>query len=332
MPGLFRWTLGVGFSLAAAELWVRPVYDMAVVYEPGIGYVNAPGRHHFGLEGSATSTWLAHGVRVTPDAASDGKTVLVLGDSFTEALMIEDAATFPSVAARDLARRGSPVRLVNAGRSTMSCADYVHLAPRYRELFAPDWVVIEVRGDDFAQDAWAAGRTRFSQDEQSQLQVEGVIEPERRGLRGALFKLRQESMLVGYGVVRAGKFRTVPEPPLFQAGRKEPPRLVPPEPPVEAEIDMLAKAWAGRMTLLYLSEYLDADAIEPRVRAHCQTRRLSCAFTREANEQLRPAGKAPTGFTNTGWGTGHLNSDGHRIAGEVLAAELDRAQRTEEKR
>jgi hypothetical protein len=295
------------------------------VYEPGIGYVSAIGRQHAGIEGAGTSTWLEHGVRVTPGTPTNGPEVLVLGDSFTEALMIDGAATFAAIATAELNRMDAPLRLVNVGRSRMSCVDYVSLVPRYEALVHPKWVVVEVRGDDFGADAWKQGRTRFVEDGKGTLSVQTDLETEWRGLQGFAFGLRQRSMVLGYGYNRLSKFRRVPEPPLFKAGATPSPIIESErEYPVEEELDLLDRAWRGRLTLLYLSEFLEPDPIEPRVRSFCAQRRLSCVFTREANEQLRSVGKAPTGFPNTAWSVGHLNADGHKVAGEVLARELHR--------
>lgn len=322
--------LGFGLALLAAEAYVRPVYTLRTRYEPGLGYVNAPGRLRWGLEGHATSTWLAHGVRLTPHAPAAGKHVLVLGDSFTEAVMIPDDSTFVAVAQRALVDRHVDATLVNAGRSTMSAADYVALAPTYRRLFPEtSWVVVELRGDDLREDAWTETRPHFVAHGET-LDADARVEPERTGLSRRFFELRQHSMALAYAVVRIGKFRTVPEPPLFHAGAASPPPRPALDAPVEAELARLVAAWDGHVTFLYVSDTLEGvrdDDTEARVRAFCHARGASCAFTSEANRALRARGEAPAGFSNTAWGAGHLNEAGHAIAGAVLADALAEALR-----
>lgn len=340
MKGLIRALLGAVLALVAAELSVRRIYTLSVVYEPGIGYVNAPGHVRWGIEGIATSTWTTHGVRVTPGTDVVGPThggvsVLVLGDSFTEGLMVDDHEVFPAVAQAVLLEQGVNIALINAGRSTMSAADYVALAPRYKELFRPTWTVVELRSTDLADDAWAEGRTRFEREPDGHLLAHAIIPPPRIGSSGALFKLRQESMLLGYSFVRLGRSQIAAqaEPPLFQASRKPTPAPRPPIPSIEEELDLLFGAWSNQLTLLFLEpaeQFLpavDAEArnvVLERVRRYCEHRRASCVFTTEAFAVLRAQGREPCGFSNTYVGTGHLNARGHAAAGRLLANEIMR--------
>jgi hypothetical protein len=318
--------LGLVLALTLMEVAVRPIYQLAVAYEPGIGYVNAPGRVRWGGEGFARSTWGAHGERVTP-GRRDGASVLVLGDSFTEGLMVGDDEVFPAVAQAALDRDGADLTLHNAGRSTMSAADYVALAARYTELYRPRWTVLELRSNDLAEDAWEAGRTRFVRGEGGALAALAVVTPERTGLSGRFFEARQRSMLLGYGAVRFARFRqaAAAEPPLFEASRTKPAAAGPLVPPVEEELDLLFRAFDGKVTVLFLSEALpEADPLETRARAHCERSGRSCVFTREAFLGLRSSGKDPYGFSNTHLGIGHMNAIGHRAAGELVAEELER--------
>ena len=323
--------IGVIVAVAAAEAYVRAVYTLSVVYEPGIGYVNAPGRARWGIEGMAVSTWGPHGVRVTldrtaPGAAGSGATVLVLGDSFTEGLMVFDHEVFPAVAQAELDRRAIAVELLNAGRSTMSAADYVVLAPRYGELFRPSWTVAELRSSDLADDAWAAERSHFQRDLDGLLFASAVVPPPRAGRSAAVYQLRQTSMFVGFGFVRLGRFRAAvdAEPALFQASRKVPPAQVGVEPPIEEELDLLFRAWDDRLTLLYLSETDADDPTEERVRRYCARVDASCRFTRAGFLDLKSRGHNPYGFSNTYPGVGHMNAEGHAVAGRLLADELAR--------
>ena len=327
--------LGAALAVVVAEAYVRPIYTLSVVYEPGIGYVNAPGRARWGIEGIAASTWGAHGVRVIPgrgDPATEERfaKVLVLGDSFTEGMMVADHEVFPAVAQGKLDREAVEVDLVNAGRSTMSAADYVALAPRYRELFAPNWTVTELRSSDLAEDAWAPGRTHFERDPEGRLFAEAIVPPPRAGRSGTVFQLRQESMFLGYGVVRFGRFRTAAqaEPPLFQASQRAPAPPAPPAPPVEEELDLLFKAWEDRLTLLFISAMDANDPTEERVRGYCERHHASCVFTRSRFLDLQARGHDPYGFSNTYPGEGHMNAHGHALAGRLLADELTRIRAT----
>lgn len=326
--------LGAALAVVAAEVYIRPLYSLSVVYEPGIGYVNAPGRARWGIEGLASSTWAAHGIRVIPGRGLEREDphakVLVLGDSFTEGLMVGDHEVFPAVTQAALDRQEVKVDLINAGRSTMSAADYVALAPRYRELFGPTWAVTELRSSDLAEDAWAPDRTHFERDLEGRLFAKPIVPPPRAGRSGTVFQLRQESMFLGYGVVRLGRFRAAAqaEPPLFQASQRAPAAPKPPAPPVEEELDLLFQAWENRLTLLFISGTDTNDTTEERVRNYCERHRASCVFTRNSFLDLKARGHEPYGFSNTYLGEGHMNAHGHAVAGRVLAEELTRIRGT----
>lgn len=326
-----RGALALACALTMFEAVVRMFHDVRVTHAEGIGYVNAPGTARYGLEGYASSTWLEKGERWTPDRPAEAPAVLVLGDSFTEAIMIPDEATFVAVAQRRVNAASVRLRLVNAGRSRASVADYVGLAQRFRSRFPSTWTVVELRSDDLGSDAWVATRPHFLRTEDGGLTVDPTAEAPPTGWRAHAFVLRQRSALLNFAFVRAGQFRQLESPPLFFAGgrRPEPPRAV--TYPVRQELEALDAAWGGRVTLLYLSDVLAGDPHESAVRAHCAETARSCVFTRDENLRLLERGKAPTGFMNTAWGEGHLNEDGHAVAGALLGAELVRLAKTLER-
>jgi hypothetical protein len=329
--------LGALASLVAAELYVRPMYTLRVTYEPGIGQVNAPGTSRWMREGSGRGHWLPHGVRLTPGVPKgNADDVLVLGDSFTEGLMLDDPELFPAVAQEALGAERAPLRLVNAGRSGMSAASYVHLAPVYRSLFSPRWTVVELRSSDLEQEAFESSRWQwFVTGDDGEVTAAGRPEPEPAlsGPRAWLRWARWHSVLLDYAFVRRNEVVDAMhrEPPLFHAGAIAAP--APPAPkayPVEREMDRLFAAYEGRMTVLYLS-VLDPrhpgeeEPTERRVREYCERHGVSCVFTRGENARAwSERYQVPSGFANTSFNAGHLNAGGHGIAGRVLAAELGR--------
>jgi hypothetical protein len=67
----------------------------------------------------------------------------------------------------------------------------------------------------------------------------------------------------------------------------------------------------------------EADG-ESRIRVHCGIRGLSCASLRVGYPNLVARGVSPFGFDNGRFNSGHLNEEGHRLAADLLAAELER--------
>ncbi|HEU4408033.1 MAG TPA: hypothetical protein VFS43_22415 [Polyangiaceae bacterium] len=319
--------LGVLAALALAELVVRQIYTYALVYEPGYGYVNAPGGLvRWGREGHGTSRWAAHGVREKDAPPPGGRALLVFGDSQTEALMVDDGEAFTARLERAFEREGRPTRVVNAGRSTTSLADAIGYEERFRRLFAPCWTVLQISAEDLGPDAWGAGKPHFAQAEGGPLTVEIVPQRAHAGLSGKLWWLRQRSMLVGYAAARAAELGRglSDEPPLFRAGHEKPKAPVKRSYPVEDELDLAAKAYGGRVTFLYLSPFdpREPTRLEPeteaRVFSHCAARGLRCVSARASYPRFAAEGKAPYGFSNSAYNEGHLNRDGHAAIAEAL--------------
>lgn len=324
---LVRVAVGVTLALSLVELGVRNLYTLRYDYDPQLGFVHAAGTRRWGREGFATSQWQEHNIRRRTPLDPGRPTVAVLGDSFTEALQVSDDEVFTARVERALAAEGKAVQFANLGRSTQSLADYIAHARYYRKLVSQTWTVVQLRLDDLTTDARYDTRPHFSDDGGAPGVVD-VVPPNRTD---SLWRARQRSMLVGYAFVRLGEFRSLVdlEPPLFRAGT--PRRPIPPPPdstyPIEAELDLLQRAYENRVTALVLPPYdvaapMTETEVEARVRAHCNSVGLSCVSIRPGFQRLHDQGLAPYGFSNSHFGDGHLNAEGHALAAEALHVEL----------
>jgi len=149
-------------ALAAFELIMRQFYnvsttlepDYRLIYTPGVP-IRAPG------EGHAVSNWSAHGVRGSKVERAGEPAVITLGDSYTEAVMVDDHEVFTAVAEEKMQKSGSPLRILNLGISGGSIADYVGYSHRYKTLFNPVWTVVQLRDEDLDFDS-STGRSRTS--------------------------------------------------------------------------------------------------------------------------------------------------------------------------
>jgi hypothetical protein len=313
------------------EIVVRLYYTVSVRFEPGVGYVNAPGTVRWSREGHGETRWTDHGVRADTPPDLTQPSVLVLGDSFTEALQVDQDESFSAGLAHALRRYG--ISVINAGRSTVSTADYVALAPHYQQLFHPRWVVFALNEHDLTDDSFQAlpGRTHFRLRDDGDLDLISPDTVARQGLSMGIWAIRQKVMLVGYGFVRAGDFReaTLREPALFRAGNAvPPPATLADDYPVEAELGALRRAWSDRLTILYLSDFdplhpdRSSSSVEPRLFAYCATNHLSCVSLRSQFADLVRRGLAPYGFANSNYNQGHMNRNGHSVAARALVVEL----------
>ncbi|MBP1763007.1 MAG: hypothetical protein H6Q65_65 [Firmicutes bacterium] len=82
----------------------------------------------------------------------DQSRILVLGDSYTEAIQVNNQDTFCSQLEQSLHRKGVGNEVINAGRSGASPAYYIHLADYYTRTFEADFVVIQLNEKDFIED------------------------------------------------------------------------------------------------------------------------------------------------------------------------------------
>src|ERR1044071_5438584 len=85
-------------ALLLLELLMRFYAFAPRELQPDLGYVVADGATtHWNREGNGTGHWGAHGIRASVDAKPHGKTVLVLGDSLTEAVHVNESPSTSTV-------------------------------------------------------------------------------------------------------------------------------------------------------------------------------------------------------------------------------------------
>ena len=98
---------GVLGALLLLEAVVRQIYWHPAVIDPVLGAVPAPGEtHRYATEGDGRSHWSAPGVRRPTPPDPQRASILVFGDSFTEALMIDDADVYTQRLEEGLAALG----------------------------------------------------------------------------------------------------------------------------------------------------------------------------------------------------------------------------------
>lgn len=319
--------VGALLALGAMELVIRQLYTIAYSHEPGYGPIYTPGSTiRWSVEGHGVGHWTVDGLRgrVPPDPARPS--ILVLGDSFTEAPMIDDADVFPAQLEQ---RLGGRFQVLNAGRGLSSLADYIAYAPRHLARFHPRWTIIELSDDDLTAGAWDdADAARFVRDGTTLKALPRPETPRR------WYALDEEShnplrhvMLLRYAILRfVLSAAQADQPPLFHAGTPRVRRAhAEPSRPVEEELQLAEDTYGGRVTFFYFSQYSPTEPeAERRTREACRARNWSCVFLRDAFPLLANSGEAPYGFANTAFNSGHPNRLGHRLAGALLQRELVR--------
>jgi hypothetical protein len=310
----------VGAALVGSEITARQFYKASLVYDPEIGYLQAPGTVHWSSEAHATSVWTADGLRRRAPPRMDVPRVLVVGDSVTEALQVDDGLPFPD----RLEAKIPELQFLNAGRSTMSTADYVAFGPLWIRRFSPTWTVIQVKDNDFTNDAFDPRDRSHFEMTGGALRLVPMVSPPVNRLD---FQLEQRCMLLTLLHLRAAELRRSGKEML----RPHASAVTEPEPnyPVEEIVDLLASTYGGRMTIALVASYdpkepSEATDVERRVLGHCRLRGYSCVSSREAYPEFQRQGTAPFGFPTTAFNVGHLNAEGHEAFAEIIAPEIRR--------
>jgi hypothetical protein len=314
-------------EVVVREIWVHQRVDV-----PGYVRIAAPNtRSVYRLEGSGITTRDENGFR--KGYTLGVPKVLILGDSYTEALQVNDDEVFSFVAQQMLSENGVRLGLVNAGVAGRSSADYVAFAPRNLDLVKPIWTVVVLRADDLAADAHDPGKTHFARDADGKVTT---VVHEPRSASGLKDKVwNSPSILVRYVFYRLNEFakESAKEPPLFQGGQGEPaPAWLSYSLTVSVEeaLEQMRIAYDGRLTIVNLPyvELMPARIVEfdatRRLFEYCARTGLSCVEPTEEFLALGRAYKAPYGFTNSTFNFGHMNADGHKAVATVLARELQR--------
>ena len=313
---------------------MRQVYWLLSGRDPDFGAIPRPGSSvHWWREGHGTSRWTEHGIRRASLPGNESRPILAVGDSFTEAFNVGDADVFTQRLETLLAEDGIAVPVLNAGRSGLSPADYAANAERQRQLFAPRWTIVQLRAPDLEAEAFDASRSHFQRDASGALEVVPVELPLSR-FYYLLLPLRSASTLLNYGIVRGREFlaATNDEPPLFRAGSATSRTARPArEPQPVAEIlELLARSWENRVTLLFLPDF---DLREPRLvnseserifAALCAQHGWSCVNLRDAFPAFAERFESPYGFPNSEWNRGHMNAAGHAATALLLRDEVAR--------
>jgi hypothetical protein len=348
--------LGVGMALLTMNLMARRLYNLPSAPDPLLGDVHEPGKWFSqGIEGNGSGVWTSNCVRrASLPAAGQTHGLLILGDSYTEAIQVEDKDHFAHLLEQHLG--GIPVLAM--GRSGYSVADYVAGAATFSRLFRPDRVIIQVGAGDFEADAWTkkeGAYAYFTRDQRS-ARVRTMATPRDIPAStpppcslkvvslpvsqpGWVSTVTRERLpfwypLVTFAYLRRSELKDWMEDqrqPWFHAARQSPSGQEQREDngaqyPLDDEMKLLAEAYQGHLTLLYLARFDPRNPsretrIENLLHVLAERHHVPFVSLREKFPELAAAGRAPYGFSNTRFNWGHWNRDGHRAAADLLFEE-----------
>ena len=304
--------------------------------DPDIGKVPVKGtRVLWGTEGYGHTAYSGNGEIGTPFA--DGPSVVVLGDSHTEALQVDDAAKFVSVAEAELRRRGQPFALHNLGFSGGAIADYVRLGPAIMARYRPVAVVIQLSPADFGAETFDASHVNSFHKE-----PDGSLRLVHRDLQVASpslgARVKHASALVNYSQLR---FLRIAERRAQTAVARSVEGDAAPAQDIEwttvpQQLELLGRAYPDLPVILLLLPFVPRVDTGTVVTDDPEYQRLLATIQStirrfpgwevvdplSAFRSLAERRTLPRGFANSRPGTGHLNAVGHRVVGNLLADAL----------
>ena len=350
-------TLGFGLALLTMDLIAMWMYNLPSAPNPVFGDVHEPGkRFRQQIEGNGSGVWTSNCVRrASLPPAGQKPVLLILGDSYTEAIQVTDQDHFAHL----LEQRLGGIPVLAMGRSGYSVADYVAGAATFKRLFGPDRVIIQVGAGDFEADAWTRkeGGYAYFEREQPSAPVRAMEAPRATGASavspgslkvvslpvsqpGWLSTVTREKgpfwfPLVTFAYLRRSELKEWMhghDQPWFHAVAAQPgPEERQHEEdlgkyPLDDEMRLLAEAYDGRLTLLYLARFdpnKPSKETETERTLHGLAEKNGVPFIslRKKFPELAAAGLAPYGFSNTRFNWGHWNRYGHRAAAELLFEE-----------
>ncbi|MGL4609348.1 MAG: SGNH/GDSL hydrolase family protein [Trueperaceae bacterium] len=296
---------------------------------PVLGRIYGQGLYVQGKEGYGRATLNELGLR-SPDMATletaTGVRVLVLGDSYTQAMQVSNEVAFPQQLNTLL---GEDSIVINAGREGGSPADYIALENFNKTTFQPDVVVVQLNEGDFTRDLLSKNQTFYLEsagNSYTMKENKAVVSSNELATRFAALQgiLNFSIFRVALERVEAMRANT--------GGHGEDPKPAEEEKP-ESDgslerfvVEGLKEAY-GTPMLLYIPEmdYFQADYAEARsTEKHLAeaAKEASVTFISMLPDYARlykETHKIAHGFANTKPGIGHINDLGHTLIAERLA-------------
>ncbi|WP_341280467.1 hypothetical protein [Paenibacillus sp. FSL H8-0537] len=305
---------------------------------PELGRILNPGLYVNGQEGYGITKIYAEGAIAQPfpdpnETAAARKAeyrILFLGDSYTEALQVGDQVKFfRQVQTRMPELDSRKVMTYDAGRSSASPAHYAYLADFYKKRVDPDAVVIQINENDL-KDLYGENASYYATKDGDSYKL--VFNEDFISRNAVAAKLQAFYGLLRLSVVRVGsdhlqklleKDEAAPEDtksPDFtpQAGdeqlvnwifgilKEKYPKLVFVFLP---QIDF--QSLDGEQQPGYFEELAERTAKEQGIPMLNMRRDFVNAY--------QDTGLPAYGFSNTTYGTGHMNSSGHDLVSKAVA-------------
>lgn len=323
-------TAGVVFALLLGEVCLRPWagqlyrFDVVPVSADRISAQTKTVRYYG--EGIATSHFSPSRARLTGRAPIAGAPwIVIIGDSFVEALQLNDSETMGAVVER-LAQASEPVNVRQYGFPGASPPKYALEGANVLRLWNPKMVAVIANANGFRTAALDTHWTK-AQIRGGNFLIEPVA-PDRLTLpvrlwfamrRSALFEIVSSRFVLDISPEIPGlhSFHSTAEAAQEAPSNTE---VLP------MMVRLLKETYGDRLFLVYAAEpdltSTQPEPEETETLLQCRIEGLRCASTgpslRNALLSLQYFG---SGFSNSTPEKGHYNANGHRLVGELIWSE-----------
>ncbi len=299
---------------------LKPLADTPVRFREGVIVASD--------EGFGRVEFSKEGFRMPTPPKDLSPKVLILGDSYAEALQVGPGKDLASVMMASLEEQGIKAGVWNAGASGRSPAHYLALSAHYQKTLSPDLVVIQLNASDFNDDL-----DRLAEGFGFEAEGDGwkLVTPKAPPGSSTVDLLMRSSVLYITGTRMKGG----------GGGHGAPAKKTPEEIEKERQekaakkarfaawlVPQLAAAYPS-LAITYIPSYdyfAKGGVPEPEEAAleeACAKAGIPFVNGREAFRRgFEETGEPGHGFSNTTPGTGHINATGHRILGQELAKAL----------
>jgi hypothetical protein len=287
---------------------------------------------HYFSEGIATAHLTPSRARITGQPPVAGAPyVVIMGNSFVEALQVSDLDTMGAVAERLARQQGDAINVRQYGWSGASPVKYALDAGTIEQLWSPRMVVIVTHKEDFGASAL---HTHWSVAAVHDGIIAGTLLPtDTSSLRA---RVARKITSIGLITLATRRFALDILPGIENFLTPSSATAAKRNSDSDAEVtlamlQMLKKAYGAKLFLVYASEpslkLMEADEVGARVLEDCSELEIQCASTdKQARRGIVEGSVFLNGFLNTAPAEGHYNRDGHRVVGEIIWNEYRRRE------
>lgn len=291
-------------------------------------------------EGLGDAHYSPAGARLTGSATqANAPVVVILGDSYVAAREVRDEQTMGAHVESSLRSRGIPVNVRQYGTRGATPALYVAEAREVLQRWNPAAVVVVLSYDDIDHHPLMEGSPHIaivngrgvlvgSLPRTPAAPPSGVLAHStlaRLFVRRRLQLLARSPRFVREWWIRSGHPANPGDPVVTRTTSPTPGEL---EAVPRVVVQMLHEAFGQRLVIAWVTEVRVSgppvsETYERSLFTACRAEQVTCLTARAEMLAGRDSGVILRGFPTSTLGEGHLNAEGHRVMGAIIAHELE---------